>query len=241
MSRRLYAAHRIVAAVAFLQLAVWSISGLLFSLIPEDRVRGAQVPRAHEVALSAPSHAISPDVALASVAEMGVRDVHRLELRNTPAGLFYLARARDSVVRLDARTGKPAPVERAEAEASAVRDQPGSPQVKAIEYIEKAPLEYRGKPLPAFRVELLDSAETVIYVDARTGDVTARRTATWRTFDFLYGIHILRYETREGLNHPLLTGAAALAVFTVLSGVVLWCIRLVRWIRARRQIAPAEA
>jgi hypothetical protein len=64
--------------------------------------------------------------------------------------------------------------------------------------------------------------------------VTARRTGAWRAFDFLYGIHIMRYETREGLNQPLLIGAGALAVLTISSGFVLWIIRLARWLKKRR-------
>jgi hypothetical protein len=230
MSRRLYAAHRWVAALAFLQLAVWSTSGLLFALLPEDRVRGAQVPHAHEAPLGASVDVVTPSAAAACLAASGTGELHRLELRATPAGLFYVGRSRDGVARLDARTCKAAPVGREEAEATARRDQPGEPAVHAAELVEKAPVEYRGKPVPAWRVELADADATAVYVDARTGDVTARRTGTWRTFDFLYGIHIMRWETREGLNHPLLIGAAALAVITVFSGLMLWIVRFARWI-----------
>jgi uncharacterized iron-regulated membrane protein len=234
MSRRLYAAHRWVAALAFLQLVVWSVSGLLFALIPEAKVRGAQVPHAHEAPLGAGADAVAPAAAVACFAAAGTPDLHRLELRATPAGLFYVGRSRDGVARLDARTCKAAPVGREEAEATARRDQPGEPSVRSADLLEKAPVEYRGRPVPAWRVELSDEAETVVYVDARTGDVTARRTGAWRTFDFLYGIHVMRYETREGLNHPLLIGAGALAVLTIASGFVLWILRLARWLGKRR-------
>ncbi|HYU15827.1 MAG TPA: PepSY domain-containing protein, partial [Candidatus Acidoferrum sp.] len=95
--------------------------------------------------------------------------------------------------------------------------------------------EYRDKPLPAWQVRLRDRPGTVVYVDAITGDVTARRNDIWRWYDFLWSLHIMDYRGRDDFNHPLLIGAALLAVLTVLSGLTLWFIRLVRWPGRRRR------
>jgi uncharacterized iron-regulated membrane protein len=241
MSRRLYALHRWFAAFAFLQFAVWTTTGLFFALTPEERVGGAPVKHAHEAPLGTAAGAVTPAAAVACFAAMGITDPHRLELRSSPAGLFYVARTPDRVARIDARSCAAAPVERAEAEATARRDQPGEPAVREAVLIEKAPVEYRTKPVPAWRVELADADATAVYVDARTGDVTARRNGTWRTFDFFYGLHIMQYQTREGLNNPLLVAAASLAAFTVLSGIVLWGMRLARWLRKPREPSPRPA
>lgn len=137
----------------------------------------------------------------------------------------------------------------AEAGAIAQRDQPGAPGVKATSLIASSPpVEYRDCesgdcPLPAYRVTLDDPAGTVVYVDAATGDVTARRNDRWRTYDFFWSLHIMDYRGREDFNHWLIRAAALLAMATVASGIVLLTLRAVRWVgriaragRARRAI-----
>lgn len=83
-------------------------------------------------------------------------------------------------------------------------------------------------------VELADRDDTHVYVDARTGEVTARRNATWRVYDFLWSLHIMDYREREDFRHPLLVIAAVLAVTTAATGSVLWLLRFSRW-KTRRQ------
>ena len=81
---------------------------------------------------------------------------------------------------------------------------------------------------------LADPAGTVVYVDAATGDVMARRNDRWRTYDFFWSLHIMDYRGREDFDHWLIRGAAILAMATVLSGIVLLTLRAVRWIGRRR-------
>lgn len=237
--RRLYTLHRWLSAVAFLQLAVWTGTGLFFAAVSMDSVHGAHVEGAHERPIGPAPGALTAASALACFAAEGM-DASRLELRAMHAGLFYVARSHDAVLRLDARTCAPAPVGQEEAELTAQRDQPGATPVKSTERIEKADVEYRGKPLPAWRVALANEASTVVYVDARTGEVTARRNDLWRVYDFLWSLHIMNYGSREGFHHPLLIGAASLAVVTVMSGLALWALRVTRWVRKRRLPGAAE-
>ncbi len=143
-------------------------------------------------------------------------------------------------MRLDAHTGDLAPVSREEAEAAARRDQPGAPAVRATTLVTEAGLEYRdcgyqACGLPAYRVALADAAGTAVYVDATTGEVTARRNDRWRTYDFLWSLHIMDYRGREDFNHLLIRGAALLALGTVLSGMVLLALRALAWARPRRK------
>ena len=95
--------------------------------------------------------------------------------------------------------------------------------------MEAAPLEYRGRPLPAWRVELADGRDTRVYLDAATGAVTARRNGLWRTYDLLFGLHIMDYGGREDFNTPLLAGSALVGLATAGSGLLLW------WAPARRR------
>jgi hypothetical protein len=129
MNRRLYAIHRWISALAFVQLAVWASSGTFFALAPVDRVRGRPVDHAHELPIPRGAPLLAARDALTRAEGSGLGAPSALELRSTPAGLYYVVRGDGGAVRLDAATGEPAPVSRVEAEETARRDQPGPPPV----------------------------------------------------------------------------------------------------------------
>lgn len=232
MNRRLYALHRWVSAVALIQLAAWTLSGLFFAVVPAVRVKGAPVEHAHERPLSSGAGLVSLDDVLRVLEPRGT--VSKLTVASTPSGVFYTGRVGGKSFRLDAKTGADRAVDEAEARAIASRDQPGMPEAVGAVLIDgPTELEYRGKALPAWRVLLADDRGTAIYVDAITGEVTARRNDVWRVYDFLWALHIMDYRERESFRHPLLIGAAALGLLTVASGGVLWLLRARRWWRGR--------
>jgi ABC-type Mn2+/Zn2+ transport system permease subunit len=47
------------------------------------------------------------------------------------------------------------------------------------------------------------------------------RTRWWRTFDFVWGLHIMDLQTREDTHHPILIFFALLAVIGALFGCIL--------------------
>lgn len=237
MNRLFYSLHKWISAIAFVQLAIWTVSGFTFTWIKQESIKSAPVEGAHRGIVDE-----APAISIAQAMERAVPTsgpIERVELRGTPTGPFYVVKGRDATLRLDARTGSPSPVRRDEAEAIARRDQPGHPPVRDTTLVTDSPLiEYRDcEPaecsLPAFRVVLDDVARTVVYVDATTGDVTARRNDSWRTYDFFWSLHIMDYRAREDFNHWLIRGAALLAMATVLTGTILLAIRTTRWIRRR--------
>jgi len=101
--------------------------------------------------------------------------------------------------------------------------------------------EYRGKPAPAWRVDLEHPKRPHIYVDAVTGEALARRNRLWRLFDFFWMLHIMDYRARESFNHPLLTAMSALALATGLSGLGLWGWRGATWARRRAGRPPSPS
>jgi uncharacterized iron-regulated membrane protein len=233
MNRRLYTLHRWISAVAFLQLSIWTLTGSFFAFFPIERVRGLSVEGAHDASLPANGQLVAPPLAVEMAAGAGVMDPISIELRARPQGVFYIVRNKERAVRIDARTGTLSPVSRAEAEETARRDQFNHPLAKSVEGVSREDVAYREKPLPAWCVVLDDPSETHVYVDATTGEVTARRNSLWRTYDFFWSLHIMDYTGRESFHHPLILIAAFLAVLTVASGASLWSIRLFRRWRAR--------
>ncbi|RMH10155.1 MAG: hypothetical protein D6695_11965, partial [Planctomycetota bacterium] len=84
------------------------------------------------------------------------------------------------------------------------------------------PIEYRSGPLPAYAVQLDHPKRPHIYIDARSGQITARRNRPWRIFDFFWMLHTMDYAGRDDFNHPLLTGFSVLAIASAGSGLALW-------------------
>jgi hypothetical protein len=128
------------------------------------------------------------------------------------------------------------PVGREEAVAVAKADFVPDVPVLKTELIEVAGShsEYRGRELPAWRVEFDHPSHTRIYVSADRGLVRARRNNTWRVFDFLWMFHIMDYEARDDINNLLLRILSIFGVATVTSGYLLWGYSS-RFLRRRRR------
>jgi hypothetical protein len=243
MNRLLYFLHKWISAAAFVQLAIWTVSGSVFAWVSQESIRSPPVEGAHRGVLAeAPAVPIARAIEAADAAGA----VDHIELRGTPTGPYYVVHGQAATVRVDARSGQLAPVSRAEAELIARRDQPDSPPVRETTLIEGSPpVEYRDCEhtectLPAYRVALADPAGTGLYVDAATGDVTARRNDRWRLYDFFWSLHIMDYRAREDFNHWLIRGAGLLAVATVASGIAVLILRATRWFRRRLHGARAS-
>ncbi len=228
-ARNLYALHRWVSLVVVIQLILWATSGLVFALIPARSITSAVAEDAHEERLITDPW-LAPEAVLARVPIEHRSSVYRLELRRSGDRDVWIARAGGGWVgRYDATSGDEAPLGPEDAARIASEDQDSRPEAReVVRYDEAPPIEYRGRALPAYRVTLDDEESTGVWVDARTGDVTARRTDRWRIYDFFWALHIMDYTGREDSHHPLLIAAAALAELTALTGLVLWLRRIPR-------------
>ena len=240
MNRFLYAFHRWASAVVLVQLAIWILSGLFFASFPITSVRGEHLEIDGSLAPDDGAALVAPSTAIAIAAARGIA-VDAVELRRSATGPVWICRGpHHAAVRLDARSGAVAPVERGEAEVIARLDQRGAPGVVDATLVERdPPIEYRDHALPAWRVRLADEAGTVVWVDARTAQITARRNDLWRWYDFLWSLHIMDWRARESFHHPILIVAASLAAIAVASGATLWIVRVARRVRrARASRAP---
>lgn len=229
VNRVAYAAHRWLALIVGAQLLAWSLGGLMFALLDIDEVHG-DLDRVRR----SPSSIAADVVPIAAV------------LRHEPTATSALLAERRGrlawqlvldgrIAVFDARTGARLPdVDAEEAGRIALADTRQARGVVTAElFTADAPIEYREKPLPAWRVVLDHDRAVHVYVHAVTGEVTARRNGTWRLFDFFWMLHVMDYSGREDFQHPLLIAFASLAVLTSASGLGLWALRLTRRMRRR--------
>lgn len=216
--------HKWLALVVGLQVLAWATSGLFMSAVPIEKVRGehlvreATKPDLREAAIG--SEALATALAPALSAVQG--PVDGLELAQVDGHAAWRVQQGKQFTLVDAVTGHVlSPLDAASAQRIAAADYAGKGAVSGARLLQTTPpSEYRG-PLPVWQVTFNGPEGLRLYVSPFTGKVVARRTNTWRVYDFLWSLHIMDYREREDFNHPLLVGFAAGLLVLTLTGVVL--------------------
>ena len=228
--------HKWLALLMAVQILLWFASGLFFAWFPIERVRSEHA-KAEQVAAPVPL-----DEAAAGLARLrgaGLAAAETVEVRRLAGRAVAVLRAGEGRPVLydlaDARRLSPLPMTLAAQIAEA--DHAGSLRAARVSRVEAESNEYRGV-LPAWRVNFEDGEGRAIYVAADTGQVTARRSTLWRTYDFLWGRHIMDWRGHEDFNSWLLIIATFLGLVVVLSGIIMLPSRLglTAWRRRRRAL-----
>ena len=171
MNRYAYAAHRWLGLVVGAQLLAWSLGGLMFALLDIDEVHG-DVDRVQR-----PAAVVASDVVpVAAVLAQAPAATSALLVERRGRLVWVLALEGRTAL-FDARTGAPVPaVDAEEAKRIALADTSNARSVTSAElFSDDPPIEYRGKPLPAWCVVLDHDSGVHVYIDAVTGEVRARR------------------------------------------------------------------
>jgi hypothetical protein len=166
---------------------------------------------------------ISPERAV----EAAKVPVSRLELADIAGRwMWRIESAGKPHMLIDAEQGRVnSPLDEAEARRIAVADYAGNGKIASATLIKKdPPIEYR-RALPVWQIAFDDADRTRLYVEPLTGRVAARRTDLWRTYDFLWSLHIMDYGEREDFNHWPIVLMAILALVLTITGIGLIVIR----------------
>ena len=236
--------HRLLGVVIGLQVLLWTASGIYFAWTDIDEIRGDHLkarpePVEFDPAWVAPTEidfgaaSIDRPRALRSldVVEMSGAPYYRLRVENGEGEVqVILANARNGMVR--------GPLGRDEAVSMARRS--FTPQAEVLDATlvtagEIGPHhEYRGRPLPAWRVRFADDSRTHIYVSANEAEVVTHRNRGWRIFDTLWMVHTMDFFGRDDFNNPLLRGVSIFALATTLTGYLMWFRTRPRRLKNRR-------
>ena len=191
----------------------WTISGVLMVVKPIEEVRGAAL-----LSDPPPVRTTIPPVAPA----LDVRPLSKLTLEQRATGPRWVLAFADGTSRLaDPATGRLLP---AMSPADAARElgarYAGKARIASVSHIDPAnpPLDLR-RPLDSWKISMSDG--TFFYVDRWTGEIAARRTAWWRFYDFMWGLHIMDLQTREDAHNPWLIGFGIVAAVTTVMALVL--------------------
>lgn len=226
--------HKWVGLIVGIQVVLWIAGGLYMTWKPIEVVRGEHNMREAEVLALNEAEGIIP-VSQAIEAAGGAR-ITGLSLGHMLGDPVYrLERAEGSHMLVDALSGAVlSPIAEEKALALAIADFAGEAHPEAANWLTEKNMEYRGT-LPVWQVYLHDAEDTRLYISPVLGRVVARRTDTWRIFDFFWMLHIMDYKDRTDFNNPLVIFASILGLFAALSGLLLLYYRFSRrdfsWLR----------
>lgn len=207
-------------------ILLWVVSGLIMVWKPIEEVRGE-----HLIAEPPPMRFAGPVV---PPAVAGV-PLSTLTLEQRAAGPRWVVKAADGTTRLaDPRSGALLPpLSAADAAREVTARYTGKAQIKSVTRTDPAdpPLELR-RPIATWKVAMDDG--TNFYVDAASGAIIARRTAWWRFYDLMWGLHIWDLKTREDMHNPLVLGLGVIALVTTVLALIMLPLTINR--RRRRPV-----
>lgn len=224
MRRFWFRLHKWTALIVGVQVLAWIVSGLYMTFVPVETVRSEHNIRKAEPRdrRAAPIRGV-PDAAVQSLGG----PVTRLELVEVDGRLSWRADVAGKPAALidDANGQVISPLDAEVARRIAEADFGGEGRIVSATLIEAdAPIEFRGD-LPVWQVVFDDGDSSHLYVSPLTGKVVARRSSTWRVYDFLWSLHIMDYRDREDFNNWLVVIAAAVALAMTVSGMVILAYR----------------
>ena len=191
----------------------WTVSGLVMVAKPTEEVRGTAL-----IAEPKPL-ALVPGLV---VPRIEGRAVSSLMLEQRASGPRWVVDFADGTTRLaDPLTGALLP-EMGAADAAREVSSRYTGKAAVVETsrvdADSPPIELR-RALNGWRVRMND--DTHFYVDAGSGEIVARRTAWWRFYDFMWGLHIMDLQGREDTNNPWVVSFGILSLGMVILAMIL--------------------
>jgi hypothetical protein len=191
----------------------WTVSGLVMVAKPIEDVRGtALIADPQPIALTA-------GLVVPRIEGRAVSSLKLVQRGEAPRWVIEFA---DGASRLaDPATGALLPpLGAADAAREVSSRYTGSAKVVETSRVDtnSPPIELR-RAMDGWRVRMDD--DTHFYVDSGTGEIVARRTAWWRFYDFMWGLHIMDLQGREDTNNPWVVSFGVLSLLMVLLAAAL--------------------
>jgi hypothetical protein len=230
--------HKWLGLIVGAQLIIWTATGLFFASFHIIDVRGEKLihPPSHTAKIDLSRVKLSTTDALKAVAEDRPAEVILKPMAGDPV---YEVRADIGVFVVSAETGSIlSPLSEELARKIAASAWAGEGTLQSANLLETAPRE-SGLAGQVWAAHFSGDGHPTLYVSAANGQTSLPRTDLWRTYDFLWSLHIMDWgPARENFNTPWLVAAAILALSTVLFGVVLLVHRFTRGVLREKKETP---
>lgn len=227
VARFIASVHKWLGLIVAIQLVIWTGTGLFMASFNLVDVRGENLvhPPAHVLPVDMSRVKVSSTEALRSVAEDRPYTATLKMLAGRPV---YDIRAEIGGFLVSAEDGSLlSPVSEELARDIAVSAWAAEGKLVSVEELDQAPQE-SGLGGQVWAALFEGEGHPTLYVSAVSGQVSAPRTDLWRTYDFLYGLHLMDYVDHANANNLWTIALALLAVSTVLFGIALLIHRFTR-------------
>jgi hypothetical protein len=225
--------HKWFALIVAIQAVLWTLSGVYMTVVHIDIIHGDRLVKTPAAAPIALSGLVEP----ASLAG-AVPGFRSAELQSQLGRPVYVVQTETGPELFDARSGaKLSPLGEADARrrAQALFAEDGA--IVSSELLTKALLEIQTRPVPIWRVEFEGAWRPTFYISPQTGQLVSRRSDLWRTFDFVWMLHIMDYDDRQDVNNLLIRVFTWLGVASAATGGWL----LLYSFRRKRRVRKAAA
>ncbi len=217
--------HRWLGLFASIQLLLWTLSGLFFTIPDIKDVRGDQYrvwETADEIQRLDQNNLFAVSSLLKNL-NINKEEDYTILLKRRADRWVYQVDSSNQISNYDAISGERLFFITPD-EASLIVTRETNLLPKKVELINdrESGSEYRGRDLPLYRVFVEKPQKGMVYVDPNTGEIAAIRTRLWRTFDFLWSLHIMDYKERDDFSHWLIRIFAFIGLMTIVSGMLLW-------------------
>ena len=210
--------HKWLMLFIGIQFVIWSVTGAYMVFFDIDYIHGDSLVITHQKAINPENLTYAtaklfqkyPDAENLSVGLLIDREVYRFNI------------AKQQFI-LDASNGeKLSPLNKSIAIEVAKYLYTGSEDVVNAKLISANPhFGLSARHLPVWQVNFDHFSAPTLYISANNGKVVTKRHQFWYIFDWMFRLHIMDYGDEEDANNWLLFFIASLAVFAVISGLVL--------------------
>jgi len=196
-----------------LPMLFWTVSGLVMVAKPIEQVRG------EDLIAAPPTISMNEPLVAPQLAGLPVRSIALKPHANGPRWEIDFANGDKRLA--DPTTGRILPpLGAADAARELTTRYTGTAKIVETSRVDAnpPPLELR-KAMNGWRIRMSD--DTHFYVDGGSGEIIAKRTAWWRFYDFMWGLHIMDLQGREDSNNPWVVSFAILSLGMVLLALTL--------------------
>lgn len=217
-AQRVARIHKILGLVIGVQLLLWTISGLYFTIFPIGKIHGDHLRTdPGQVSLVTDGLTLQP---IESIAAQETGKILQIRLKPFITGPAYEVNMGQTHALYDAATGQRiSPISEDIARQIALDRWAGEGGLVSLERVASPPREARKGA--AWRADFKGKNNATFWIDEQTGDLRAVRTGEWRLYDFLWGLHIMDWTERENTNSPWLKVFAFGGVTMTLLGFTL--------------------
>ena len=202
--------HKYLSLAISIQLLLWTVSGIYFAFNKIELIRGEQYLLDEDVSnLDLTNIKGTFNTKSINIVKRLDKWILRLEGETE---VYYRALNGEELMELN------------ELEAiEIVRQKTSLIPLKAVKINSQSRgSEFRGRKLPLYKVSTESEDNISVYVGAMSGEIAAIRSDSWRTWDFMWGAHIIDYRDRDNIDNFLLKVLSILALISALSGIALF-------------------